>query len=91
MSPSSSDMVDSFDYVIVGAGSSGSVVAGRLAEMGNATVCILEAGPPDRHPFIHIPAAVVYTLDNSTINWMYRTEPCWGPPGAASSSPAARR
>ena len=81
MSPSSSDMVDSFDYVIVGAGSSGSVVAGRLAEMGNATVCVLEAGPPDRHPFIHIPAAVVYTLDNSTINWMYRTEPCWGTAG----------
>lgn len=81
MSPSSSDMVDSFDYVIVGAGSSGSVVAGRLAEMGNATVCVLEAGPPDRHPFIHIPAAVVYTLGNSTINWMYRTEPCWGTAG----------
>jgi len=74
-------MTDSFDYVVIGAGSAGSVVAGRLAEMSNATVCVLEAGPPDRHPFIHIPAAVVYTLSNATINWMYPTEPSWGTAG----------
>jgi choline dehydrogenase len=74
-------MTDSFDYVVIGAGSTGSVVAGRLAEMSDATVCVLEAGPPDRHPFIHIPAAVVYTLANPAINWMYRTEPGWGTAG----------
>ncbi|MEO3427441.1 GMC family oxidoreductase N-terminal domain-containing protein [Pelagibius sp. CAU 1746] len=74
-------MADAFDYVVIGAGSTGSVVAGRLAESGKATVCVLEAGPPDRHPFIHIPAAVVYTLSNPAINWMYRTEPSWGTAG----------
>lgn len=80
-SVSASDMSEAFDYIVIGAGSSGSVVAGRLSEMGSGTVCVLEAGPPDRHPYIHIPAAVVYTLNNPTINWLYRTEPSWGTAG----------
>lgn len=74
---------DSFDYIVIGAGSAGSVVAGRLSEMGGGTVCVLEAGPPDRNPFIHIPATVVYTLDNPKINWMYRSEPSDGTAGRA--------
>ncbi|MBP8296022.1 MAG: GMC family oxidoreductase N-terminal domain-containing protein, partial [Burkholderiales bacterium] len=63
---------ETFDYVIVGAGTAGSVVAGRLSECGKFSVCVLEAGPRDRNPFIHIPAGVLYTLRNPAINWMYK-------------------
>jgi len=63
-----------FDYVIVGAGSAGSVLAGRLSEDANATVCVLEAGPRDWHPFIHIPAGFMYTLVNPRVNWLYTSE-----------------
>jgi len=70
-----------FDYIVVGAGTSGSVVAGRLSESGQCNICVLEAGPPDNNLFIHIPAAVVYTLGNQKINWMYNTEACSGTAG----------
>lgn len=66
--------VDSFDYVIVGAGSAGSVLANRLSEDGKTSVCVLEAGPSDWHPFIHIPAGFMYTLVNPRVNWLYTSE-----------------
>lgn len=62
---------EEYDYVVVGAGTAGSVVAGRLSEQGRYRVCVLEAGPRDTNPFIHIPAGVLYTLRNPNINWMY--------------------
>lgn len=74
-------MADSFDYVVVGAGSAGSVVAGRLSELGDGTVCVLEAGPADRSPYIHIPAAVVHAIGNPRIDWMFETTPGWGTAG----------
>jgi choline dehydrogenase len=67
--------VESFDYVIVGAGSAGSVLANRLSEDGRNSVCVLEAGPRDWHPFIHIPAGFMYTLVNPSVNWLYSSEP----------------
>jgi choline dehydrogenase len=67
--------MESFDYVIVGAGSAGSVLASRLSEDPNVTVCVLEAGPSDWHPFIHIPAGFMYTLVNPRVNWLYTSEP----------------
>jgi choline dehydrogenase len=67
--------METFDYVIVGAGSAGSVLANRLSEDGRNTVCVLEAGPRDWHPFIHIPAGFMYTLVNPTVNWLYTSEP----------------
>ena len=66
--------VEIFDYVIVGAGSAGSVLANRLSEDEKVTVCVLEAGPWDWHPFIHIPAGFMYTLVNPRVNWLYTSE-----------------
>ena len=68
-------MADEFDYVIVGSGAAGSVLAGRLTEDPAVTVCVLEAGPPDRHPFIHIPAGFIKMLFNPAYTWHFKTEP----------------
>ena len=67
--------VETFDYVIVGAGSAGSVLANRLSEDGTATVLVLEAGPSDWHPFIHIPAGFIKTYHDPRVNWLYTMEP----------------
>ena len=66
---------EEFDYVIVGAGAAGSVLANRLTESGDATVCVLEAGPPDWNPYIHIPAGFVKTLFDPSCTWQFKTEP----------------
>tara|TARA_B110000444_G_scaffold116734_1_gene109914 strand:+ start:1237 stop:2889 length:1653 start_codon:yes stop_codon:yes gene_type:complete len=66
-------LAETFDYIIVGAGSAGCVVANRLSENGKYSVCVLEAGPRDWNPFIHIPAGFMKTLINPKINWMYET------------------
>ena len=68
-------MMETFDYIIIGAGSAGCVLANRLSENGKFTVCVLEAGPSDWHPMIHIPAGFMKLLDNTTFNWNYQTEP----------------
>lgn len=67
--------MDTFDYVIIGAGSAGSVLANRLSEDPGTTVCVLEAGPRDWNPMIHIPAGFMKTFYDSTINWCYEQEP----------------
>ena len=59
------------DYVIIGAGTSGSVLAGLLAESGKCSVAVLEAGPMDSNPWIHIPIGFFKTLQNPRINWGY--------------------
>ena len=82
--------MDSFDYVIVGAGSAGSVLASRLSEDPNVTVCVLEAGPRDWHPFIHIPAGFMYTLVDPKVNWLYKSEPSEWTGGRAISAPRGK-
>lgn len=62
------------DYVVVGAGSAGCVVASRLSDDGSKVV-LLEAGPPDRHPMIHVPAGILSLLYNPKVNWCFSTEP----------------
>lgn len=68
-------MQESFDYVVVGAGAAGAIVARRLAEDPAVTVCLLEAGPPDRHPYLHLPAGFIKMLFNPTYTWTYSSEP----------------
>jgi choline dehydrogenase len=65
----------SFDYVIVGAGSAGCVLANRLSASGRHTVLLLEAGPADSYPWIHIPIGYAKTMFNPRVNWCFNTEP----------------
>ena len=67
--------MDVFDYIIVGAGSAGCVLAARLAARSGISVCVLEAGPKDIHPLIHIPVGWMKLMCNPKLNWMYETEP----------------
>lgn len=82
--------MDTFDYVIVGAGSAGSVLANRLSEDPETTVCVLEAGPVDWHPYIHIPAGFIKTFYNTRINWCYSQEPTDGTAGRRIFSPRGK-
>ncbi|WP_171205793.1 GMC family oxidoreductase [Ruegeria sp. HKCCA0235A] len=63
------------DYAVVGAGSSGCVIANRLSADPNTTVALLEAGGRDTNPWIHIPVGYFKTMHNPSVDWCYRTEP----------------
>ena len=64
-----------FDYVIVGAGSAGCVLANRLSADGKHTVLLLEAGPKDSNIWIHVPLGYGKLFKEKSVNWMYQTEP----------------
>jgi choline dehydrogenase len=64
-----------FDYVIVGAGSAGCVLANRLSADGSNSVLLLEAGPKDTNLWIHVPLGYGKLFKEKTVNWMYQTEP----------------
>lgn len=68
-------MDQSFDYIIVGAGSAGCVLANRLTENPSVKVCLLEAGGTDWNPWIHIPVGYFKTIHNPKTDWCYETEP----------------
>jgi choline dehydrogenase len=82
-------MAEETDYLVIGAGSAGCVVASRLSETG-ARVALLEAGPRDWHPWIHVPAGVLKLLRNPRVNWNYETEPEAGSGGRAIHWPRGR-
>ena len=64
-----------YDYIIVGAGSAGCVLANRLTADGRYTALLLEAGPPDNYPWIHVPIGYAKTMFNRRYNWCFYTEP----------------
>jgi choline dehydrogenase-like flavoprotein len=72
--PSGSEYSE-FDYIIVGAGSAGCVLANRLTADGKNKVLLLEAGPRDTDPWIHIPLGYGRLFKEKAVNWMYQTEP----------------
>ena len=67
--------MDKYDFIILGAGSAGCVLANRLSANPNFKVCIIEAGPKDSDPRIHIPLGFAFFGENSPFNWSYETEP----------------
>src|ERR1039457_5415576 len=66
---------DPFDFVVIGAGSAGCVLANRLTESGRYRVLLLEAGGKDRNPWIHIPLGYGKLFTNPKVNWLYVSEP----------------
>jgi choline dehydrogenase len=79
-----------FDYVIVGAGSSGCVLANRLSEDPKTRVLLLEAGGSDRYHWVHIPVGYLYCIDNPRTDWRYRTAPEPGLNGRSLIYPRGR-
>jgi choline dehydrogenase len=82
--------MESFDYVIVGAGTAGCVLASRLSEDGKATVLLLEAGGSDRSLWIQLPIGYGRTYFDKKINWMYDTDPVAGLNGRSSYWPRGK-
>ena len=66
--------MEKFDYIIVGSGSSGSVIANRLSEINNINICVVEAGGSNQHPFIKMPAGFIKTINDKRFNWCFKTE-----------------
>ena len=69
------DAAEDFDFIVTGAGSAGCVLAARLSESGRHRVLLLEAGPPDTNPWIHIPLGFAKTYVNPKVNWKFETAP----------------
>lgn len=81
---------DSYDYIVVGAGSAGCVIANRLSADPAARVLLLEAGPRDSSPWIHIPVGYYKSIANPAIGWGYETDPVPGSNGRRISWPRGR-
>jgi len=64
-----------FDYIIIGSGSAGSTLAGRLSEDAGTSVLLIEAGPKDRSIYLQMPAALGVPLTSERFNWYYHSEP----------------
>ena len=67
-----------FDFIIVGAGTAGCLLANRLSADPSVSVLLLEAGPKDNYHWIHIPVGYLYCIGNPRTDWMYSTQPCAG-------------
>lgn len=79
-----------FDYIIVGAGSAGCVLANRLSADGKYSVLLLEAGPKDSNLWIHVPLGYGKLFKDKTVNWMYQTEPEPGLEGRSVFQPRGK-
>lgn len=83
-------MNEIFDYIIVGSGTGGSVLASRLSEDPEVTVLVLEAGGNDLNPYVHIPAGFMHTMVAGSVNWLYETEPGEGIDGRRIPQPRGK-
>ncbi|MGB7182739.1 MAG: GMC family oxidoreductase N-terminal domain-containing protein, partial [Burkholderiaceae bacterium] len=82
--------MDTFDYLIIGSGAAGSVLANRLSEDGRATICVLEAGAPDTNPYIRIPAGYIKNLNRPEMAWQFHSEAASGTAGRRIYLPQGR-
>src|SRR5579859_7042371 len=84
------DEFGSFDYIVVGAGSAGCVLANRLSASGRHRVLLLEAGGRDTNPWIHIPLGYGKLFNDPKVNWLYQTEPQPGLDGRVINQPRGK-
>jgi len=83
-------MDQNFDYIIIGSGTAGCVLANRLSRDQAHSVCLIEAGPPDTSPLVHVPAAVGALLFHKKMGWRYKTAPQKGLNGRELPLPRGR-
>ena len=79
-----------FDFVVIGAGSAGCPVASRLSESGKYRIAVIEAGPKDTNPWIHIPVGYFKTMGHPKSDWQYVTDPDDGLNGRSIRWPRGR-
>ena len=79
-----------FDFVVIGAGSAGCAIASRLSESGKYRIAVIEAGPKDTNPWIHIPVGYFKTMGNPKSDWQYVTDPDDGLNGRSIRWPRGR-
>ena len=79
-----------FDYLVIGGGSAGCVLAARLSEDPNVSVCVLEAGPADKNVLIHCPAGVALLAQTGQANWAFETVPQPGLNGRRGYQPRGK-
>ena len=84
------ERVEAADYVIVGAGSAGSVLAYRLSEDPDVKVLVIEAGGSERHPYVEMPVGFIKTINDSRFNWCFETEPTDAVKGRAIHFPRGK-
>ena len=82
--------IGQFDYIVVGAGSGGCVLANRLSAIPGARVLLLEAGGSDNRLWVHIPVGYLYTMGNKAVDWCFKTEPEAGLNGRSLNYPRGK-
>jgi choline dehydrogenase-like flavoprotein len=82
---------NTFDYIIVGGGTAGSLLANRLSADASRRVLLLEAGKKDDYHWVHIPVGYLYCIGNPRTDWLYQTEPAEGLNGRSRADHRQRR